>query len=40
MSPQGALTVDEIASGILKVTFDSATENGEFYQWDGSKHPW
>ena len=32
MSPEGILSVEESAIGIAKVTFDSATENGEFYQ--------
>lgn len=31
MSPQGTLTVEEAASGIVKVTLDPKTENGEFY---------
>jgi hypothetical protein len=32
MSPQGVLSVEECATGIVNVTFDPATENGEFYQ--------
>ena len=48
----GILTVEEAATGIVKVTLNPKTENGEFYQvsslskrdsdeqWDGTKHPW
>jgi hypothetical protein len=32
MSPQGVLSVEECTTGIVNVTFDPATENGEFYQ--------
>jgi hypothetical protein len=32
MSPQGVLSVEEVATGIIKLVFDSETENGEFYQ--------
>lgn len=32
MNPQGTLSTNESASGIVKVSFDPATENGEFYQ--------
>ena len=32
MSPQGVLSVEECATGIVNVTFDPAAENGEFYQ--------
>jgi len=32
MSPQGVLSVEECATGIVNVAFDAATENGEFYQ--------
>jgi len=32
MSPQGTLGVEEVATGIVKVTLDSKTESGEFYQ--------
>jgi len=32
MSPQGVLSVEESATGIVNVTIDPATENGEFYQ--------
>ena len=32
MSPQGVLSVEECATGIVNVTFHPATENGEFYQ--------
>ena len=32
MSPQGILSVEEVATGIVKLLFDPNTENGEFYQ--------
>ena len=32
MSPQGVLSVEECATGIVNVTFNPTTENGEFYQ--------
>ena len=32
MNPNGTLSSDDSASGIIKVAFDPATENGEFYQ--------
>jgi hypothetical protein len=32
MSPQGVLSVEEVATGIVKLVFDPNTENGEFYQ--------
>ena len=32
MNPEGTLSVEECATGIVKVAFDANTENGEFYQ--------